>query len=442
MSGHPGRTNTGQLSLFSMTPPAILSPCLHDIPNLVPTHKAIHHRHLELLSNPNAVKTLRLRSHITQGIRNFLLQHNFVEVETPIIASHASGATAKPFLTHCTSFGDKPLALRIAPELWLKRLVVGGLDRVFEIGPQFRNEHIDPTHNPEFTTCEFYRTYADLDHLITFTEELFQSLSIKVHKAKVEGNDCHGLPETLLNFTPPFSQISFVPKLEELLGEPLPELDNRPESDIIEDLLKFFHKHNIPIPPTPTPAKLLDKLAGHFLEPLCDSPTFITHHPECLSPLSKSTVINGRRIALRAELFVNGSEVVNCYEEENSPVEQRRKFLAQQFTKKNKAASEAGDVEEVKNDTELIGSDEEMVIDEGYVKALEYGLPPTVGWGCGIDRIVMLFTGQERISNVLSFGGLRGAVHQGYDGPEEGSVDEKVRLLEEDRIRKKAEEEK
>lgn len=426
--GNPGRSDRGELSLFTIAPPKLLSPCLHDVPQVIPAVKALHNRHLELRTNPQAIKTLRLRSHIIQSLRQFLLMHNFIEVETPIISSHASGALANPFLTTSTSFGDRPLALRIAPELWLKRLVVGGLDRVFEIGPQFRNEHIDGTHNPEFTTCEFYRTYADLDHLMTFTEELLQTLSVRVAKAKFEGNDCHGLPDTPVDFMQPFKQISFIPKLEECLGEPLPDVDpSRPDAEVITDLLEIFDKHRIRVPENPTPAKLLDKLASRFLEPLCTGPTFITHHPECLSPLSKSAVIGGRRVAMRAELFVNGQEIVNCYEEENSPIEQRRKFLAQQLSKPDAALTDAAAVVPARPHT--TGSEDEMPVDESYVRALEYGLPPTIGWGCGVDRIVMLFSGQKRISGVLAFGGLRGAVNQGHEDPE--AVSEKEQKLEE-----------
>ncbi|KAI5785814.1 hypothetical protein EDC01DRAFT_661531 [Geopyxis carbonaria] len=386
VTGHPGRTNAGELSIFANSHIQLLTPCLRAVPKEMTVEQRLHHRHLDLLTSPHAAKILRLRSRIIHHMRRNFFLRDFVEVQTPILSYDAGGALAKPFFTEATSaYRGRKLALRIAPELWLKRLVVGGLDRVFEIGPQFRNEHIDATHNPEFTTAEFYQAYSNLHSLMETTEWLLRDIAKLVVELKEPEGPCHGLPADTVDWAPAFQRISFIPKLEQLTGHKLPDLDDRPVADVTADLLEYLTTVGLPHPPQPTPAKILDKLASHFLEPLCDVPTFLTHHPEALSPLSKTEVRDGRRVALRFELFVGGKELVNAYEEENDPRAQRRKF-------------------------EMQGPG---AVDEAYLEALETGLPPTGGWGLGVDRLVMLFAGAERIADVLAFGGLRGAVNQG-----------------------------
>ncbi len=334
--------------------------------------------------------TLRLRSHIIGHLRKFLTCDGFVEVQTPLIADKASGAIAKAFTTVATEFSEKQLALRIAPEIWLKRLVIGGFDRVFEIGPSFRNEGLDATHNPEFTTCEFYKAYADLEDLIAMTENMFSGLAELF--TSLQGGGLRALPELdVTPFTIQFKRISFILAIEEGLGEKLPDLGAPSPEEVV---ISIFKKHSLPLPISTTLPRLLDKLSTLYIEPHCNSPTFITQHPSCMAPLSKSYIdaSTNQTVSARAELFVQHREIANMYEEENSPFEQRKKFEMQ--IKWRDGENEGG-------------------VDESYLEALEWGLPPTGGWGCGVDRLVMLFSGAKRIGDVLMFGSLRNVVNLG-----------------------------
>ncbi|TQB75394.1 hypothetical protein MPDQ_003082 [Monascus purpureus] len=309
-----------------------------------------------------------------------------MEVSTPVLASTAGGAIARPFYTSATEFPERQLSLRIAPELWLKRFVVGGFDKVFEIGPSFRNEGLDRTHNPEFTTCEFYHAYANLEDLMSMTESLFTGIAEHISQL----NEAGVLEPTTVNFTAPFRRIDFTTGIEEKIGRRLPDLTS---ADAQVQVQQIFNDLSLPLPDNPTLARLMDELCSVYLEPQCVDPTFIINPPECLSPLSKTFIhpTNKQRVAARGELFIEGHEMVNTYEEENSPFEQRRKFeeQARENRSENENENESGEV------------------DESYLSALEWGLPPTGGWGCGIDRLCMLFTGMKRINDVLPFGNLR-----------------------------------
>ncbi|KAI5302588.1 hypothetical protein KEM56_000540 [Ascosphaera pollenicola] len=385
ITGKPHRTGRGELSLLATELPQLLSPCLNTIPIWNhETEDTLYDRHVELLASPSAADILRARSTIVQTIRQFFLNQSFMEVNTPIIASAAGGAVARPFKTHATEFPGETLSLRIAPELWLKRLVVSGFDKVFEIGPSFRNEGIDKTHNPEFTTCEFYQAFADLNTLMNTTEELFRDISRRILTLnETVGNT---LTPTRVDFNEPFRRLDFIPEIESAIGRPLPDLEF---PDAVNEVRAILDDLDIPIPDEPTLPRLLDKLCSEYLEPQCVGPTFIMNHPECLSPLSKSLKhpANGQKVSARAELFIENREVVNLYEEENSPVEQRKKFQRQLDTKDSENAT--------------------GTMDENYLEVLEWGLPPTGGWGCGIERLTMLFTGAKRIDDVMSFGNLR-----------------------------------
>ncbi|PWW76426.1 class II aaRS and biotin synthetase [Tuber magnatum] len=398
VTGYPGRTKSGELSIFATAHLQLLAPSLHVPPQAVLDPEArIQNRHVDLMIRPEAGQILRLRSHIIQHIRDFFVSRDFVEVQTPILSDIFGGAVAKPFLTEATNaYRGKRLALRIAPELWLKRLVIGGLDRVFEIGAQFRNEGIDNTHNPEFTTCEFYQAYMELEDIISTTEQLLSGMARKVSELKA--SKLKDLPEIETNFTAPFRRLEFIPALEAAMGHKLPILHENTEAVTLE-LLSLFKTLSLPAPAMITIPRLLGKLSSAYLEPQCTAPTFITNHPEALSPLSKTSLVHNQRVSSRVELFVNGKELVNAYEEENSPTEQRRKFVRQAGWR----------------DEDVIGSGEDGkgIVDEAYCQALEWGLPPTGGWGVGIDRLVMVFAGTERIAEVLAFGGLRGAVNLG-----------------------------
>ena len=392
--------------------PEILSPCLNSLPTKLDDRETlIRNRHVDLIVHQKAVDTLKARSAIIRHIRDFLLDDNFMEVQTPILADKAGGAIAKPFATSATEFPEKELALRVAPELWLKRLIIGGMDRVFEIGPAFRNEGLDATHNPEFTTCEFYKSYAELEELIEMTESMLHGLVTKLSTLKAWPLQTLELPDTAM-FDAPFKRIAFIPGVEAGLGCELPDLS----SDDAEDkLIALFKEKDLALPTSTTLPRLLDKLASIYIEPQCDFPTFITHHPACMAPLSKSFLCTQTQqlISARAELFIGKREIANMYEEENSPFAQREKFLQQGKWKddENKA-----------------------IVDESYLEALEWGLPPTGGWGAGIDRLVMLFTGAKRISDVLSFGSLKNVVNLGAAGTDKLKIKVRKEKVEEEEV--------
>ncbi|KKY22783.1 putative lysyl-trna synthetase [Phaeomoniella chlamydospora] len=411
--GYAHRTERGELSIKAVDIPKLLSPCLQpfpiqefDRPEKDKQALLDADRHVQLLSTKNVMETIRCRSTIIRSLRNFLSRRSFIEVDTPILGAVASGATARPFETKATEFLDRRLALRIAPELWLKRLILGGFEKVFEIGPSFRNEGLDKTHNPEFTTCEFYTTHTSLNDLMSMTEALLHYIHLQVSQEHTSS-----LATTLPvlskdQFSGSFPRLPFIPTLENALGLYLPPLHS-PDTLSTENALKqIFHQKSLPLPQLPTIPRLLDKLSAIYLEPRCiDRPTFITHHPECLSPLSKSYLdpITHQKLSARAELFINGREIANMYEEENSPFEQKKKFDMQNtFTARAKQLVAAD-----QSKSSALDQDETLESDTSYLEALEWGLPPTGGWGCGVDRLVMLFTGKEKISDVLTFGNLR-----------------------------------
>ncbi|KAL8924315.1 MAG: hypothetical protein Q9208_004096 [Pyrenodesmia sp. 3 TL-2023] len=339
----------------------------------------IRNRHVDLQVNPRAAHILRLRSSIITSIRSFLESRGYLEMQTPILANSAGGAIARAFETNAIEFPERHIKLRTAPELWLKRLVLGGFDKIFELG-------INKTHNPEFTTCEFYATYQSLQGLIDRTERLLSKLS------QLTNELIHGplgsLPICEINFATPFRRLDFFEEIKSATSLELPDL-SRPDAEA--EVIKIYEQLGNRLPASPTLPRLLDRLSAVYLEPLCQTPTWIVNHPECLAPLAKSYINRQtqRRVSARAELFINGNEVVNTYEEENSPFEQRRKFQEQ---------------------VKYRDDDSTTDIDENYLQALEWGLPPTGGWGCGIDRLVMLLSGTDRINDVLPFGNLRNVV--------------------------------
>lgn len=353
------------------------------------------------------------RSFIISHLRAYLAHALYcVEVQTPILAANAGGASARPFATQATEFPHKDIALRIAPELWLKRLVVAGFDRVFELGPAFRNEGVDHTHNPEFTVCEFYLAHSNLDALMNITQTLFHGIAKFVRGLIRKGIVRLDSPEESI-FEAKFERVEFLPELQKALGRPLPDLDS---PTAVVDLIKLLDEAgkdwHLSLPPgRPSLPKLLDHLAGALLEPRSKGrPLYIIHHPVCMSPLAKSFTCpqTGQQVAARAELFFDGNELANMYEEENDPLKQRRKFVDQARARLAQHGEEG------------LADDEEPphVVDEQYISVLESGLPPTGGWGCGVDRLVMLFTGAKRISDVLPFGNLRNVVGLASAGPQ------------------------
>lgn len=366
-----------------------------------------------MIVNPEVADTLRLRASILSYLRQWFNDRQFLEFQTPIIADNAGGAIARPFVTFSTELPSKELALRIAPELWLKRLVVGGVHNVFEIGPSFRNEGIDGTHNPEFTMCEFYSAYTNLEDLVRRTEDMISGLAR--HCDEMVSTQLKSLPPVDTSFfAAPFKYVEFVPALEKVLGFHLPNLATE---TALPDLITVLHLADINIPggaPTSLP-KLLDRLAAIYLEPLSmEGPLFITNHPSCMSPLSKSFICptTGQEISARAELFVNGRELANMYEEENNPDVQLRKMMEYRKGASDPAETLVDEnmqgVEDAAPEAEE--DDETPPVDLSYIQALRTGLPPTGGWGCGIERLVMLFSGSRRVSDCLSFGTLKNVV--------------------------------
>jgi len=380
VTGFPARSKSGQLSIIP-TRLVVTAPCLHQLPSAkggeLGPEVRYRRPYLGMMTGmTDLAQTLITRARVIQYIRSFLDGQGFLEVETPILNTVACGAAAKPFTTHHNDLGID-LQMRVAPELFLKTLVVGGFDRVFEIGKQFRNETIDPTHNPEFTTVEFYMAYADYEDMIVMAESLVHGL-VKC----ITGGSTIEWGGQVIDVTPPFQRIPVVEGLEKALGITLPvEFESDETRRFFE---KVFDDNGFRLPPNPTTARMIDELVSELLETQAvGRPVFITEHPQIMSPLAKAHR-SKPAVTERFELFVMGKELCNAYTEQNDPEEQRRQFEAQ-------AAAKAG------GDAEAHGIDEEFLV------ALEHGLPPIAGLGMGIDRLVMFLVGALNIKDVLAF---------------------------------------
>ncbi|OQD80285.1 hypothetical protein PENANT_c037G08106 [Penicillium antarcticum] len=388
--GFPGRTSPknrddGELSIFA-TQVVLLTPCLHALPSehygFQDKEQRFRQRYLDLIINDRSREIFRTRAKIVSYMRKYFDSRDFTEVETPMMNTIAGGATASPFITHHNDL-NRDLFMRVAPELYLKMLIVGGLERVYEIGKQFRNEGIDLTHSPEFTTCEFYQAYADYNDLMVMTEDLISGM-VKHITGDYETTLHSQTGEVYtINWQGPWKRVDMIPALEEACGEKFPPGDqlHTPESGtFLKDILK---KMGVECSPPLTNARMLDKLVGEFVEDKCINPTFVTGHPQMMSPLAK-----GHRdtpgICERFEVFVTTKELLNAYTELNDPFDQRMRFEEQANQKAQ-------------------GDDEAQMVDENFCQALEYGLPPTGGWGMGIDRLTMFLTDNYSIKEVLTF---------------------------------------
>ncbi len=331
-------------------------------------------RYVDLIVNSGVKETFLKRSAILKTLRAALDEAGYTEVETPILQSIPGGASARPFITHHNSL-DIDLYLRIATELYLKRLIVGGFEGVYEIGKNFRNEGMDKSHNPEFTCMELYVQYKDYNWMMAFTEKLLERICIAVNgstESVVDGKT--------ISFKAPYRRLPILEAIKEKTGY---DLNGKSEEEIRE-MCKAL---NLEIDDTMGKGKLIDEIFGEFCEGTYIQPTFITDYPVEMSPLTKKHRTNPA-LTERFELMVNGKELANAYSELNDPIDQEERFIEQM------RLSEKGD-------------DEAMFIDQDFLRALQYGMPPTSGIGIGIDRLVMLMTGQTTIQEVLFFPQMR-----------------------------------
>lgn len=332
-------------------------------------------RYVDLIVNPEVRRTFVTRSRIISAIRSFLDSRGFLEVETPILGTVAGGAAARPFMTHHNAL-DLDIYLRIATELHLKRLIVGGLEKVYEIGRNFRNEGISTRHNPEFTAMEVYEAYADYQDMMTLTEEIISHVA-----AEVLGRKAITFQGREYDLTPPWPRVSMLEAVHEYAGVDLRALaDDAGARDAARGL-------GLGVDPAATRTMIMEQLVEEFVEPHLAGPVFLLDHPTDISPLAKRKR-DEPELTYRFETFVAGFEIANAFSELNDPIDQRRR-LEQQLAERQK------------------GNEEAHAMDEDYIRALEYGMPPTGGLGIGIDRLVMLFTDSPSIRDVILFPTMR-----------------------------------
>ena len=377
VSGELFRTRTGELTI-AVREWTFLAKRLRPLPEkwhgLKDVETRYRQRYVDLIVNPEPRNVFLLRSRVIKAMRDFLDARGFIEVETPMMQPIPGGATARPFVTHHNAL-DMDLYLRIAPELYLKRLVVGGFDRVYEINRNFRNEGVSTQHNPEFTMLEFYQAYADYQDLMALTEEMFVALADRLlAKRQLTWSG------DTIDLAPPWTRLPFFEGIGKALGIPV---DSDTPARVLEEAARA---RGIPVPPH-EPSKIWKEVFDAAVEPTLVQPTFITDFPVELSPLSKRKHEDPRLVD-RFELFIGRREIANAYTELNDPAEQRQRFDEQE---KERAR----------------GDDEAQWLDEDYIRALEYGMPPTAGEGVGIDRLVMLFADQPSIREVILFPHLR-----------------------------------
>ncbi|MBQ7654166.1 MAG: lysine--tRNA ligase [Clostridia bacterium] len=373
VKGYVFKTHTGQITVHAKSV-KLLSKSLLPLPEkfhgLKDVDTRYRQRYIDLIVNPDSMETFKKRSQIIKEIRSFLDKEDFIEVETPILVQNAGGAAARPFLTHHNSLNED-LKLRISLELYLKRLIVGGMERVFEIGRVFRNEGLDIRHNPEFTLMELYQAYTDYNGMMDLTERMFRHLA-----QTVVGSTKFTYGENEIDFSKPFERITMTEAVKKYTGIDFDEIS-------FEEAKKLADEKGIEYEDRHKKGDLLSMFFEEFVEHHLIQPTFVLDHPIEISPLTKKKRGEPGKVE-RFELFINTWEMCNAYSELNDPIDQRERFKAQE---------------------ELLaqGDEEANTTDEDFLTALEYGMPPTGGIGYGIDRLVMLLTDSAAIRDVLLF---------------------------------------
>ncbi|HJW72007.1 MAG TPA: lysine--tRNA ligase [Geothrix sp.] len=368
------RTKTGELSV-RVKEIQFLSKALLPLPEkwhgLQDKEQRYRQRYLDLISNGDVLKTFQTRSRIVSAVRRFMEDRGYLEVETPMMQPIPGGATARPFITHHNAL-DMDLYLRIAPELYLKRLIVGGFEKVFEINRNFRNEGLSVRHNPEFTMMEMYEAGSDLRDMMTLTETLLNTVA-----REVMGSEELPWGDQVISYAMPFRRLTMKDAIAQYGGIDRHQLE---DGDSVRTLAKAIHAEDAD---TKTVGTLLGELFEHYAEKQLIQPTFITDYPIELSPLTK-TLEGDDRFVDRFEMFIGGMELANAYSELNDPIDQMGRFQAQM-------------------DEREAGNDEAMLLDQDFVTSLEHGFPPTGGEGIGIDRLVMLLTNSASIRDVILF---------------------------------------
>lgn len=384
VKGFVFRTQTGEISVHAEEL-TLLSKALRPLPIVKAKDDQVfdgftdpelryRRRYVDLIVNEEVKGIFTKRTKIFQSMRNFFNSRGYLEVDTPVLQSIPGGAAARPFVTHHNAL-DIPLYLRIANELYLKRLIVGGFEGVYEFSRNFRNEGMDRTHNPEFTCMEIYVAYKDYRWMMQMTEQMIEHIC-----QEVLGSTTIQVGEHTIEFKPPYRRLTMIDAIQEYGGVNIDGMDEA-------ELRKVCQAKGVEIDDTMGVGKLIDELFGAVAEPHLVQPTFIIDYPKAMSPLTKEHR-DRSDLTERFELFVNGKELANAYSELNDPIDQRHRFEDQL------RLSERGD-------------DEAMYIDHDFLRALEFGMPPTSGMGIGMDRLVMLLTGQESIQEVLLFPQMR-----------------------------------
>lgn len=385
VKGHVFRTRMGEITVH-VKELVVLSKALRPLPvvkrdeegNVYDAFTDPEQRHrqryLDLTVNPHVKETFLKRSRLITAMRRFFDDRGWLEVETPILQPIHGGAAARPFATHHNTL-DMPLYMRIANELYLKRLIVGGFEGVYEIGKMFRNEGMDRTHNPEFTSMEIYVAYKDYNWMMEMVEQLLEYIAIEVSghtKVEYDGKQ--------INYAGPYKRLSMFEAIEEFTGIDISQMDE-------EELRATCKKLHVEVDPSMGKGKLIDEIFGEKVEDNLIQPTYITDYPIEMTPLAKKHRTT-EGLVERFELFVNGKEIANAYTELNDPIDQRERFEEQV-----KLAAR--------------GDEEAMALDEDFLRSLEYGMPPTSGLGIGIDRLTMLMTNEHSIQEVLFFPQMR-----------------------------------